>query len=103
LQAEWPVLQLQAFPGYISWEIYQRNQQRLAQNAQGKSWKRGAPLQGIAICGRCGRYSYLRGKSPRGIPPASASVDNTHTLCIYINRLLGKPEFLQIKSLAFPN
>ena len=26
-----------------------------------------------------------------------------HTLCIYINRLLGKPEFLQIKSLAFPN
>lgn len=25
-----------------------------------------------------------------------------HTLCIYINRLLGKPVFLQIKSLAFP-
>ena len=26
-----------------------------------------------------------------------------HTLCIYINRLLGKPQFLQIKALAFPN
>lgn len=26
-----------------------------------------------------------------------------HTLCIFINRLLGKPNFLQIKSLAFPN
>jgi hypothetical protein len=26
-----------------------------------------------------------------------------HTLCIYINRLLGKRDFLQIKSLAFPN
>lgn len=26
-----------------------------------------------------------------------------HTLCISINRLLGKPEFLQIKALAFPN
>jgi hypothetical protein len=25
-----------------------------------------------------------------------------HTLCLYINRLLGKPEFLQIKALAFP-
>ena len=25
-----------------------------------------------------------------------------HTLCIYINRFLGKPEFLQIKALAFP-
>jgi hypothetical protein len=24
-----------------------------------------------------------------------------HTLCIYINRLLGKPDFLEIKSLAF--
>jgi hypothetical protein len=26
-----------------------------------------------------------------------------HTICIYINRLLGNPEFLQIKALAFPN
>jgi hypothetical protein len=25
-----------------------------------------------------------------------------HTLCSYINRLLGKPDFLQMKSLAFP-
>lgn len=24
-----------------------------------------------------------------------------HTLCIYLNRLLGKPDFLQIKALAF--
>jgi hypothetical protein len=26
-----------------------------------------------------------------------------HTFCIYINRLLGKADFLQIKSLAFTN
>lgn len=26
-----------------------------------------------------------------------------HTMCIYIHRLLGKPDFLQIKALAFPN
>jgi hypothetical protein len=26
-----------------------------------------------------------------------------HTLCIYINRLMGKSQFLQIKALAFPN
>ena len=25
-----------------------------------------------------------------------------HTLCIYLNRLIGKPAFLQLKSLAFP-
>jgi hypothetical protein len=26
-----------------------------------------------------------------------------HTLCIYLNRLLGNPNWLQIKALAFPN
>ncbi len=26
-----------------------------------------------------------------------------HTLCIYLNRLLGMPEVLHIKALAFPN
>jgi len=26
-----------------------------------------------------------------------------HTLCIYLNRLLGIADFLQIKALAFPN
>lgn len=26
-----------------------------------------------------------------------------HTICIYLNRLLGNPDFLQIKALAFPN
>lgn len=26
-----------------------------------------------------------------------------HTLCIYLNRILGKRDFLQIKALAFPN
>lgn len=26
-----------------------------------------------------------------------------HTICIYLNRLLGKADFLQIKALAFPN
>jgi hypothetical protein len=26
-----------------------------------------------------------------------------HTLCLYLNRLLGNPEWLRIKALAFPN
>jgi hypothetical protein len=26
-----------------------------------------------------------------------------HTLCLYLNRLLGNPQWLQIKALAFPN
>jgi DNA invertase Pin-like site-specific DNA recombinase len=64
-QAEWPVLRLEAFPGYISWNTFQANQQRLAENAAGMQWKRGAPrqglalLQGIAVCGRCGRLLHV--------------------------------------------
>jgi IS5 family transposase len=27
----------------------------------------------------------------------------THTVCLYLNRLLGNPDWLQIKALAFPN
>jgi DNA invertase Pin-like site-specific DNA recombinase len=62
---DWPVLHQQAFPGYISWETFLRNQQILAQNAQGIQWKRGVPrtglalLQGIAICARCGRLMHV--------------------------------------------
>jgi len=26
-----------------------------------------------------------------------------HTLCIYVNRLLGADDYLKIKQLAFPN
>ena len=64
-QADWPVLIPNAFPGFISWEQFQLNQQRLALNAQGIQWKRGAPrqglalLQGIAICARCGRVLHV--------------------------------------------
>jgi DNA invertase Pin-like site-specific DNA recombinase len=58
---EWPVLLQDALPGYISWEQYLSNQERLRENAMGSGWSKGAPregvalLQGIAICGRCGR------------------------------------------------
>ena len=63
--AEWPVLRLDSWPGYISWEQFLHNQQRLAENAAGYNWKRGAPrdglalLQGIAICARCGRLMHV--------------------------------------------
>lgn len=62
---EWPVLIQDAYPAYISWEQYLRNQETLRQNAQGASWTRGAPrkgaalLQGIVTCGRCGRPMHI--------------------------------------------
>ena len=64
-QAEWPVLIPHVHPAYITWEQFQTNQQRLADNAQGKQWKRGAPrngtalLQGLVRCAHCGRSMHV--------------------------------------------
>jgi DNA invertase Pin-like site-specific DNA recombinase len=63
---EWPVLIQDAFPAYITWEQYVKNQAQLRENNQGANWGKGAPrsgmalLQGIAICGRCGRPLHTR-------------------------------------------
>jgi DNA invertase Pin-like site-specific DNA recombinase len=64
---EWVTIQQGAYPAYISWEQYVRNQARLAENAQEAHAKqaalrgaRGAPregealLQGLMCCGMCG-------------------------------------------------
>jgi hypothetical protein len=61
----WPVLIQDAWPGYLSWEAYLRNQQVLAKNAQGPQWQGGAPrdgqalLAGVAVCGHCGRRLHV--------------------------------------------
>jgi len=58
---EWPVLIQDAFPGYITWEQYMKNQEQLRQNAQSVFQSKGAPrrgaalLQGLVVCARCGR------------------------------------------------
>jgi DNA invertase Pin-like site-specific DNA recombinase len=63
---EWPVIIQDAFAGYITWEQYLKNQERMRENAQGVNWGKGtarsgiALLQGIAICGRCGRRLHTR-------------------------------------------
>ena len=74
---EWKVLLLGHHPGYISWEEYLENQQRLETNVamyQGESSgavKLGAALlSGLLRCGHCGRklqvvYSGTSGRVPR--------------------------------------
>ena len=63
---DWDVLIREAHPGYISWDQYLRNQQRLEDNCTNRRESRGAVregaalLQGIVICGRCGRRMNLR-------------------------------------------
>ncbi len=65
---EWAVLLTDAHPGYIAWDRFEVNQQRLRGNAQayGAERRRSPPregpalLQGLAICGRCGQRMTVR-------------------------------------------
>jgi DNA invertase Pin-like site-specific DNA recombinase len=64
---DWPITLPDAHPGYLSWEQFKLNQQQLDDN---RTWRpeehRGAVrqgmalLQGIVICGRCGRKMSVR-------------------------------------------
>jgi hypothetical protein len=65
---EWTVLLPDTHPGYISWEQFETNLRRLRENAQAhgserrKSPPREGPalLQGLAVCGLCGRRMTVR-------------------------------------------
>ena len=64
---DWPIVLLDAHPGYITWDQFQRNQQRLDDNRTYRPEdRRGAPregaalLQGIVLCGICGRRMTVR-------------------------------------------
>ena len=72
-QEQWQVLIPEHHPGYISWAQYQSNQQRLRDNAAAYSVEhRGPPregnalLQGLVLCGRCGRRMTLRYHTQQG-------------------------------------
>jgi DNA invertase Pin-like site-specific DNA recombinase len=66
--AEWDVLLWQHHPGYIDRETFEMNQQTLARNQTNGPWvvTRGAVregaalLQGLTLCGRCGRRMTIR-------------------------------------------
>jgi DNA invertase Pin-like site-specific DNA recombinase len=63
--AEWICLKQDVYPAYITWEQYLANQERLCQNraefladatqAQGAAREGSALLQGLVVCGICGR------------------------------------------------
>ncbi len=72
-KSEWHALIKDAHPGYISWQEYERIEQRLQESTKALGWERGHPpregsalLQGRALCGLCGNrmhvhYSHRRG------------------------------------------
>jgi DNA invertase Pin-like site-specific DNA recombinase len=71
---EWEVLIRGAHAGYIDWDEYEQNQHRLHDNCQAygedrrKSPPREGPalLQGLLICGRCGKRMTVRYHSRHG-------------------------------------
>ena len=65
---EWITLIPDTHPGYLTWEQFEHNQKLLASNAYAHGTDRAAGparegpalLQGLAVCGRCGRRMTIR-------------------------------------------
>ncbi|RWN48066.1 recombinase family protein [Mesorhizobium sp.] len=73
---DWEVCIKDAHPGYINWEEFMANQRRLANNTNRyEAGHRGAPrkgialLQGLAVCGQCGRRMTVRYSGPDSACP----------------------------------
>lgn len=70
---KWPIMIHNVYPAYISWDEFlsnqaqlQVNQSRYEENRHGVPRKGQALLQGILICGLCGRRMRLRYSGPNG-------------------------------------
>ena len=96
-RAEWQVLIWDHHPGFIDKPTFEANRERIACNTRPRAHEPGgavregqALLQGIAVCGRCGRklkvhYQGRRGhKSPAYHCPASILIENRGSWCVRI-------------------
>ena len=96
-QQEWEVLIWDHHPGFIDKATFEQNQARLAQNTRPRAHEPGgavregqALLQGIAVCGRCGRklkvrYQGKQGhKSPAYHCPGSVLVEGRGQWCVRV-------------------
>jgi DNA invertase Pin-like site-specific DNA recombinase len=94
---EWKVLILDHHPGYISWEKFLRNQERIRENSnKHRPFSKGAAkmgsslLSGLMVCGHCGRklmpkYSGRDGKSVRYICRGVAATTGQTDKCFSTN------------------
>ncbi len=97
-QDQWSVLLLDTTPAYISWEQYQANRQSLRQNARSRSGRSGPPgqgcalLQGLAICGVCGRRMTVRyhRRTDREVPEYTCQRQGIETGTPLCQSLLGR-------------
>lgn len=94
---EWTALIPDAHPGYIDFERYEANLRQLARNAHAQGAERsGGParegpalLQGLAVCGRCGRRMTVRyhrrgGKLVPDYQCAGESIESGGTRCLLV-------------------
>jgi DNA invertase Pin-like site-specific DNA recombinase len=96
---DWPVCLREAHAGYIRWDEFLANQQQLADNVNhyeanhhGSPRQGCALLQGIVVCGCCGRHMGMRYSGPQGnYPVYQCTADNTSE---------GRPRCQEVRALA---
>ncbi len=81
----WAICLQGVYPAYISWETYLTNRQRLQanrnafdQNSQGTVHQGKALLQGIILCGRCGRHMGVSYVGSQGLYPSYHCQSDAH-------------------------
>lgn len=90
---QWQVLIPNAHPAYISWQEYERNEQRLRESSKAAGFERTAGparegpalLQGRAVCGLCGSRMHVHDDT------RATGVLITHYVCLGRGRLFGDP------------
>ena len=96
-QSQWQVVLRDAHEGYITWNVFEANQRRLLDNAQshGKDRRSSPPregpalLQGVVLCGKCGRQMTVRYNSvKKQLVPyyvcQSEGIETGQPICQYI-------------------
>ena len=83
-RADWPIVRQEAHPGYLTWAQFLHNQQQLDDNRTFRAEERrgvvregAALLQGLVLCGRCGRRMSVR--YPRGTARPVYDCTELHT------------------------
>jgi DNA invertase Pin-like site-specific DNA recombinase len=91
-RAQWHVLIRDAHPGYITWQEYERIEQRLRESAKAIGFERHGPpregpalLQGRVVCGLCGSRMNVHYDVRRGGKPI------TNYVCLGRGRSFGDP------------
>ncbi len=101
---EWLYVRRDAYPAYISWEQYLANQERIHANgtrfmelrkqAAGAVREGNGLLQGLVVCGHCGRRMYTNYKL-RPTYSCAQQLHEEHSTCCVINGIAADQAVVQ--------